>query len=517
MSSRRPPQDVIKRKIRNGVTTSNLSSQATKSPKRLNRPHQKQPRSAGLLSLSHLLSGNIYSYRTPTKIIVFLTITTVLLVFLYQTVLPFASRHFASLHWSFSNTSLEEIDFKSSGWRLPDAEVLQKYGSDICNIERVSFNNLPEARFETEFRFKKPVLVTFPNGAADWTEPGLWSRSELSKAYSKWTIHSGQSLEIVRTGGNARHASSFQEFLTNLMADKKTGTLEPMHYVFDRSFYGRSNLPKTLHLPKYFEVSSSEDDSVFFLGSSMTGVVFHKHSDTWNGVVYGSKRWFLYPNTKTPPGGVHHGFSVLEWVDHVYPNLTDVDKPIECVQQPGEILYLPEGTYHATLNLGDTIAVAMQKKNAVTKAELLSYEESSEAVMKIGRVLYDLGKYSQSLPWHIRAIKMDPFFVVAYIHLAKTFSALRDYKKAETTFKKAIQLSPNLWDTYKEYGEFLLKQGRHQDALPVYKKGTELMPDMVPFWFYYKLCQLQTGDLEGAEKSEKMIADLKARTQIERN
>ncbi|BFZ08063.1 hypothetical protein BsWGS_11102 [Bradybaena similaris] len=548
MSNKRSPQDVARRKIRNGTTVSDLPSGTSASPKRFNKASSKQARPEAASSLSYLLSGNILCYRTLTKIIVFLTVVTLLLGFLYENVQPFASRYIASLQWGFISASVQENENKSSGWRLPDAEVLQKYGSDICSIERVAFNNMPEARFEAEFRFKKPVLVTFPHGASDWTQPRFWTRLELLKAYSKWTIHSGQSLEIVRKGGNAKHVSSFQEFVTNLMIDRKNGTHEPMHYVFDRSFYQRSNLPKTLHLPKYFEVNASEDDSIFFLGSSMTGVVFHKHSDTWNGVVFGSKRWFLYPNTKTPPGGVHHGFSLLEWVDHVYPNLTDVDKPMECVQQPGEILYLPEGTYHATLNLGDTIAVAIQKKNAKTKAELLSYEatrliniihdlpemeekssfnsdllqiykqwlellpESSEAVMKIGCALYDLGNYSESLPWHMRAIKMDPYFVVAYIHLAKTFSALRDYEKAEITFKKAMEISPNLWDTYKEYGEFLLKQGRHQDALPIYRKGTELMPDMVPFWFYYKICQLQTGDTEGAEKSQKVIAHLKART-----
>lgn len=45
--------------------------------------------------------------------------------------------------------------------------------------------------------------------------------------------------------------------------------------------------------------------------------------------------------------------------------------------------------------------------------------------MKIGAVLYDMEEYSESLPWHMRAIQMDPYFVVAYIHLAKTYSAVR--------------------------------------------------------------------------------------------
>lgn len=45
------------------------------------------------------------------------------------------------------------------------------------------------------------------------------------------------------------------------------------------------------------------DSSIFFLGGSGSGVSFHKHADAWNGVIYGRKRWFLYPPQKTPPGG----------------------------------------------------------------------------------------------------------------------------------------------------------------------------------------------------------------------
>ena len=57
-------------------------------------------------------------------------------------------------------------------------------------------------------------------------------------------------------------------------------------------------------MPSYVpSLQKSRDESIFFLGASKTGVVFHKHSDTWNGVVYGNKRWFLYPSHNTPPGG----------------------------------------------------------------------------------------------------------------------------------------------------------------------------------------------------------------------
>ncbi|GFR74450.1 TPR repeat-containing protein [Elysia marginata] len=136
---------------------------------------------------------------------------------------------------------------------------------------------------------------------------------------------------------------------------------------------------------------------------------------------------------------------------------------------------------------------------------------NSEAVFKAGAILSDMGEHSQAIPWYRKAIEMDRYFIMAYLRLAASLTELRQYSEAETIFLKATSLSPDLWDNYKEYGEFLLKRGRYQDALPVFKKGTELMPDLIPFWFYYKLCQVHIGDLEGAEATELVIQEIKAR------
>ena len=38
--------------------------------------------------------------------------------------------------------------------------------------------------------------------------------------------------------------------------------------------------------------------------------------------------------------GVWPSFSQLDWINKVYPNLPPEDKPLECVQEEGEILYL---------------------------------------------------------------------------------------------------------------------------------------------------------------------------------
>ena len=82
------------------------------------------------------------------------------------------------------------------------------------------------------------------------------------------------------------------------------------------------------------------DENIFFLGATMSGVSFHKHADAWNGVVFGWKRWFMYPPTQTPPGGVWPGLNTMQWYNRIYPKLTRDTKPLECMQGPGDIVYL---------------------------------------------------------------------------------------------------------------------------------------------------------------------------------
>ncbi len=47
----------------------------------------------------------------------------------------------------------------------------------------------------------------------------------------------------------------------------------------------------------------------------------------------------------------------LDWYLHIYPTLEDKDKPIEIIQEPGEVIYVPSGWWHLVLNHEMTIAV----------------------------------------------------------------------------------------------------------------------------------------------------------------
>lgn len=113
------------------------------------------------------------------------------------------------------------------GWREADEKDLENYGSLICNIEKRKAKDLSTKEFESLYRFKKPVIVQFANGAADWTEPEKWTVPSLKMEYGNYMIFSGNAREIVRRGGNGEVGSTFSEFVDKLIT-RKDETGEPL-------------------------------------------------------------------------------------------------------------------------------------------------------------------------------------------------------------------------------------------------------------------------------------------------
>ncbi|CAJ0940933.1 unnamed protein product [Ranitomeya imitator] len=94
----------------------------------------------------------------------------------------------------------------------------------------------------------------------------------------------------------------------------------------------------------------------FGIAGSGTGVPFHWHGPGYSEVIYGRKRWFLYPPDKTPEFNPNR--TTLSWMLETYPLLPAAERPIECTIRPGEVLYFPDRWWHATLNLDTSVFIS---------------------------------------------------------------------------------------------------------------------------------------------------------------
>lgn len=100
---------------------------------------------------------------------------------------------------------------------------------------------------------------------------------------------------------------------------------------------------------------------------------------TWIAVVHGAKRWFVYPPGYGAPSDLEAAsnplYPVWTWFQSVYPRMAGLTKPplrggaedggtgyrpLECVQQAGDVVFLPARWSHLTINIGETIAIGGQ-------------------------------------------------------------------------------------------------------------------------------------------------------------
>ena len=95
----------------------------------------------------------------------------------------------------------------------------------------------------------------------------------------------------------------------------------------------------------------------FYAGPGLSGAPHHFHEAAWNALIYGRKRWFLFP----PASAIYSTKPALLYLLEDYPlQVAQGRKPLECMQEAGDILVLPTGWGHAVLNVRESIGAARE-------------------------------------------------------------------------------------------------------------------------------------------------------------
>ncbi|XP_073218724.1 jmjC domain-containing protein 8 isoform X3 [Lepidochelys kempii] len=149
----------------------------------------------------------------------------------------------------------------------------------------------------------------------------------------------------------------FQEYVEHLLEPQDLASLgsDTLYFFGDNNFTEWGSLFQK-YMPPPFRIPGTSRAYSFGIAGSGSGVPFHWHGPGYSEVIFGRKRWFLYPPEKTPE--FHPNKTTLSWLLDTYPFLPPEDRPVECTIHPGEVLYFPDRWWHATLNLDTSVFIS---------------------------------------------------------------------------------------------------------------------------------------------------------------
>ena len=227
----------------------------------------------------------------------------------------------------------------NGGW---NSDCLTEYRTQKQDVDVVDYDKLSWQQFQERYAScAKPVLI---RGAPNVEVlQKRWSRERFERRFAKLPVEVG-AIPYARSLGREGGIKSFSQY----RADQKDYVFVQLHPKQHEALL--NDIPKLGYFSNLVEVHTQ-----FYQGPAGTGAPMHLHTDAWNCLVYGEKRWFLMP----PFQGAYSAMPVRQWVDELYPSM----KVLECMQRAGDILYVPKYWSHAVLNTRESIGIAREFLN----------------------------------------------------------------------------------------------------------------------------------------------------------
>jgi Tfp pilus assembly protein PilF len=125
--------------------------------------------------------------------------------------------------------------------------------------------------------------------------------------------------------------------------------------------------------------------------------------------------------------------------------------------------------------------------------------QDEDACYYLARTLYTLGRYEEASEPFAKALRAAPKQMQGRVHraMALNFTALHRADDAERHFREAVRLGSDN-DPRIDYGAFLFRQGRLEEALPLLEQAVEALPGSARAHSELGRVLLHLGKREGA-------------------
>ena len=326
-----------------------------------------------------------------------------------------------------------DVDPGAGGYaRSPAVEADPAWRADACSIDRREAADLSAAAFRAEYENRRPLILRNATGPPGGRR-AAFSKARLLARYGSAQVKTGISKLIPMAHGDGHYPTmALRDFVGRMMSESPPAVAGDPLYLFDRDDFLRRApelLAELLALPAALGGTvlttaagggggksggggkNGKNGMAFYLamGGALSGTQFHRHEEGWYAQLFGRKKWLLYPPSTPPP--IHYPasqLSVADWLRTLYPALVGGGRgrlPVECTLEGGDLLYVPESWYHATLNLGESVGVAGQRRAPATALQA-AWQAAEAAAMS--------GDAAEGARRHEDVLRLDPVSVEAW-------------------------------------------------------------------------------------------------------
>lgn len=258
----------------------------------------------------------------------------------------------------FSSSPCAAID--AGGWRLPahgaDAGVPIEWLPDKpCAADTIHASQFDIDIFLHHYLLHPRPLLIRGGAAMPAALARAYTREGLLEVASDLKFEAYQFPTAKEYDGSTPLVKTMRDYIDFLEGRSEETAASNLHYVFHRVVQDSKEalneaLNFTSTLPGLLAGKVDHIGTTFYLGGVLMGFPPHHHSPVVNSLVHGRKLWFLQP-----PGEelvVHE--AMYDYLLHS----GGAPGAVRCIQEAGDLLFVPRSWTHGTLCLGDCIGAS---------------------------------------------------------------------------------------------------------------------------------------------------------------
>ena len=227
--------------------------------------------------------------------------------------------------------------------------------------------NINETEFlRSFFSLRRPVIMYgLKNGPLFWPARDSWQKKQFLKDHGDFVVTTSV-IPYASLYGGKEQRKKLRSFVESWNMSNES-RMDSIDYVFQGSdLFDGLGLQDDMHTPDILK-SITEGHAYlrqFSIGPHGSGAQFHFHGDAWNGLVFGTKQWVF---RKNPFGTFSVSSSAASSMRELHEEYeTEFDSIVAGrelaigIQQEGDVIFVPEMMSHSTINLGDSLSVAIE-------------------------------------------------------------------------------------------------------------------------------------------------------------